>query len=310
MALSKLTRKGACLLGLALLLTTPAIAGQIKAGFDFWQTVGSGATAYDFAGDPLPAGFFCPGSAPFTGEVTFEGQPLATDPPHALGTTDTIVERLYPATFDSKGKASTRIKVRALDLRGREVISNECGDWTVTVKLNPDQPITTMTFQQSDLCPENGEFSANLVVDVTMVFIEGTSGATRSVSRIVSLPTFVNVPYAIGQAASQCVPNAYLPIGQNVAVMQGNFTVYSADNFSGACYCNCEGTMCLPLTSQHDGPDEDHFIMPPCEFFGEPCEEYQAVVDEIYQQMEDLYSQGIIDEDPATATDNIVNKVY
>ena len=71
-----------------LLLSLPAAAGQpVMNGVDLWATPGDGTTFYNFQADPLPAGFFCPGSTAFAGRVSFKGLPIATSVPGVLGTT-------------------------------------------------------------------------------------------------------------------------------------------------------------------------------------------------------------------------------
>src|SRR5215813_1469566 len=96
-----------CLMALsvALLVAGSAFAGgfsRIAPGIDNWQTLGGGATRYNFGEQPIPADFFCVGSEPFRGSVEFEGVPLRTEPADALGTTDTVVERLDTAVFNKR----------------------------------------------------------------------------------------------------------------------------------------------------------------------------------------------------------------
>src|SRR3954454_11110532 len=99
-------------LGILLLLSgfaTSVFAADraIQNGIDVWSTAGDGSTFVDFAQNPIPAGFFCAGSAPFTAKVAFQGVPLMTDN-KALGNTDTIVQRLDNAVFNKRGTAVTR----------------------------------------------------------------------------------------------------------------------------------------------------------------------------------------------------------
>ena len=51
------------LLGLSPLAAEPVI----RRGIDVFTTVGRGRTFYDFAQNPIPAGFFCARSKAFTG---------------------------------------------------------------------------------------------------------------------------------------------------------------------------------------------------------------------------------------------------
>ncbi|HEV8574466.1 MAG TPA: choice-of-anchor Q domain-containing protein, partial [Dehalococcoidia bacterium] len=58
-------------------------------GFDYWETPPGGAQ-HDFSTDPIPAGFFEPGSQPFGGTVCLGGDPLDLA---TTGTADTIIRR-------------------------------------------------------------------------------------------------------------------------------------------------------------------------------------------------------------------------
>jgi hypothetical protein len=166
--------------GLVLVLCTllvmaalPAAAGQkpidrVPAGLDYWQTLSFGATAYSFAREPLPAGFFCAGSPAFTGEVLFEGVPLKTEPAGILGTTDTVIERLDDAVFNARGEATSRLRARALDLRATEPVKTACGSFKVTAGLAEDQPVTSITFHRQNKF--GGIFNADLHLRVRIDF--------------------------------------------------------------------------------------------------------------------------------------------
>ena len=69
---------------LGTLLAMPALAVSttittITSGVDIFST--STGTVADFAISPLPAGFFCAGSPPFSGTVPLTGVPLTTTVP-------------------------------------------------------------------------------------------------------------------------------------------------------------------------------------------------------------------------------------
>ncbi|HEY9420289.1 MAG TPA: hypothetical protein VIW92_02655, partial [Thermoanaerobaculia bacterium] len=122
-------------LGIAVLISgfaASAFAADrvIQNGIDAFSTPGDGSTFVDFAKKPIPAGFFCPGSAPFTGKVAFKGEPIVTGTPGALGTTDTIVQRLDDAAFNKRGVARTRVQFRALSLKSLAPLATECGKFT------------------------------------------------------------------------------------------------------------------------------------------------------------------------------------
>src|SRR5262245_16211435 len=122
------------------LAALPAVAADsvIQRGVDIWQTVPE-RTFTSFKNNPIPAGFFCADFAGFTGEIWFKGVPLASDNPGALGTTDTIIERMDNAVFNKQGVARTRARVRALQLAGVETFKTVCGEYDVKVRLDGEQ---------------------------------------------------------------------------------------------------------------------------------------------------------------------------
>ncbi len=106
---------GSLIAALLLLSPVPTVTAQdVLPGFDLWTTPPGGAT-HDFAGDPIPADFFGPGSDPFTGFVGFVGVPIPTHAGQPTGGADTIVERLAPAPLDG-GPAAIPIELVALSL--------------------------------------------------------------------------------------------------------------------------------------------------------------------------------------------------
>src|SRR5262249_403900 len=141
---------------------------RVPAGLDYWQTLSSGATAYSFASNPIPAGFFCAGSAAFTGDVSFEGVPVQTNPPPILGTTDTGIDALDDAVFDAQGNARTRIRGRSLNLVSTEPLKSSCGLFKVTANLDANQPDSPMVFHRTFLY--GGTFDAQLKLRVDINF--------------------------------------------------------------------------------------------------------------------------------------------
>ena len=101
--------RGILLAALAVLLLaglSPLAADTvIQRGVDTFTTTANGKTFYNFAKNPIPAGFFCRSSAPFTGRVTLKGLPLETGTPGPLHGADTVIERLDDAAFDATGTA-------------------------------------------------------------------------------------------------------------------------------------------------------------------------------------------------------------
>lgn len=169
------------------LLAAPALTADpaIDRGSDLWITPADGSSFTSFELEPLPRGFFCAGSAPFSGKITFKGAPLATQPAGLLGRTDTIVERLDDAYFDEHGVATTRIQLRALSLVSIEPLRNECGAFNVSLTLAGDQPTTTMTIVKTH--ERGGIYHAPLSLNVRITFTPVTGGQALSVDKRVDL---------------------------------------------------------------------------------------------------------------------------
>jgi hypothetical protein len=180
----------------ALISGSPVFAAEaIHNGVDLWMTV-AGFAQTSFADEPLPAGFFCESSQPFTGTVKFKGAPLAVAPAGSLGTIDTVVRRLDDAKFDAKGEATTRIQLMALSLVSTKPIETSCGKFDVAVSLSGKQPVTTMKIFQTDAF--GGTYSAPLALNVKAVFtpVEGNQSGRREVTRRIDLGPGTNSVWA------------------------------------------------------------------------------------------------------------------
>jgi hypothetical protein len=158
------------IIAFAILLAVPVLAADrgITNGIDLWKTPGDGTTFADFSKQSIPAGFFCNKSEAFTGKIVFRGVPIATANPGALGTTDTIVQRLDNAAFNKRGVATTRIQVRAMQFESVAPIQTACGLFNAYVKLDGDQPVTTMRIVRDN--EKGGRFYAPISVDIKMTF--------------------------------------------------------------------------------------------------------------------------------------------
>ena len=141
----------------------------IHRGIDSFTTIANGKTFYNFATNPIPAGFFCKSSAPFTGRVTLKGLPLETGAPGQLHGADTVIERLDDAVFDATGTAITRIQFRALSLVSINPIKTACGDFHVYLTLAGKQRETTMRIYRTS--EGGGKFLAPLAGDARLTFI-------------------------------------------------------------------------------------------------------------------------------------------
>ncbi|HEX7182158.1 MAG TPA: hypothetical protein VF756_09970 [Thermoanaerobaculia bacterium] len=147
----------------------------IRPGIDVFTTIGRGLTSYNFAKNPVPAGFFCDSSPIFTGRVALKGLPLETGTPGQLRNTDTIVERLDEAVFDARGVAETRIRFRALSMVSISPIKTPCGAFHVYVTLDGKQPVTKMRIERTQ--DRGGVFRAPLAANVRLTFVpvQGTT---------------------------------------------------------------------------------------------------------------------------------------
>jgi hypothetical protein len=217
------------IVGIAVLLsclTAPAFAADrvIQNGIDTWRTTEDGSTFIDFAKTPIPAGFFCSGSEPFTGRVALRGEPIATSVPKALGMADTIVQRLDDAAFNKRGVAVTRIQFRALSLKGIEPIETKCGKFTVTASLDSGvQPVTRMVITREN--EKGGFFTGPLSLNVRMSFqpVGQVGGEALEFPVPVHFPGTVRVPWQSKRVAPEPagfvlvdtdgdrVPDTYLP---------------------------------------------------------------------------------------------------
>src|SRR5580693_1839202 len=181
-------------LGLTLAVSAgvPAFAATVETvhkGADLWMTV-AGSAKTSFANDPIPAGFFCPSSQPFTGTVLFRGAPLAVEPARSLGDIDTVVRRLDDAVFNAKGEATTRVQLMALSLVSTQPMETACGKYDVAVSLAGEQPTTTMRLFRTEAL--GGTYSAPLAFNVKAVFTptgaaKGDQSARRELTRRIEL---------------------------------------------------------------------------------------------------------------------------
>lgn len=193
------------LFAVLILIALPIFAADqvIQSGIDPWRTPGNGKTFVDFSTNPIPAGFFCSKSAAFTGRIVFRGIPIVTGEPGALGKTDTIVHRLDDAVFDKNGVARTRVQMRALHLVSVEPIKTACGAYNVEVRLNGEQPITTMRIVREN--ENGGRFFTPLAVNTKLIFtpVRGVSSEILEIADNVRFPIHQGRPWAENAASKQ-----------------------------------------------------------------------------------------------------------
>lgn len=158
------------LLSIAIVLIgAPAAHAQvIAAGVDAWETP-AGATQQDFSADPLPGGFFGPGSLPWAGIIDFEG-----DPPDATMPVDTLITRMASADVQCGGPAVyVPIQMTSLNLKstGPIIVDYEQGYselWDVTAFASSLQSDGYAAFRKT--CPSGGTFTSTLPVTPVIAF--------------------------------------------------------------------------------------------------------------------------------------------
>lgn len=251
-------------LGLAVLITAlcfaiavPAFAADrvIRGGIDLWATNADGRTHYDFAGDSIPAGFFCANSAPFAGIVYLKGAPIATGVPGALGNADTIVERLDDAVFAKSGVATTRIQLRALNLVSMYPIKTSCGAFDVKAMLDGDQPITQMRIVRETR--NGGSYFAPLALNVRMEFtpVDNPSARPRVLRKGIQFMAAPNATWTSQPSANMVTHEGFVKVDTDGDGTPDSF-LEGTSNFSGAgnpaakiaSSCHCADAEC---TEQH-----------------------------------------------------------
>jgi hypothetical protein len=234
----------------------------IKRGIDVFTTTANGKTFYDFAKNPIPAGFFCDNSAAYTGRVALRGLPLETETQGQLRGADTVIERLDDAAFDRKGVAVTRIRVRALSLVSIAPIRTSCGNFHVYVTLAEKQRITTMRIQRKQ--QRGGDFFAPLAIDARVTFVPVKGRDPRKLELTASFdfpeaaipwseeggPGMKRITSAVVDTNGDLKPDTRLFGTTNFA------PGWSPDQIKNIAAGSC--TMCEPETCGHIDPSTGH----------------------------------------------------
>jgi len=190
----------------ALLASLSPLAAEtsIRRGIDVFATTANGTSYYDFAQNPIPAGFFCASSKAFTGRVALKGLPLATGAQGQIGIADTVIERLDDANFDANGVAVTRIQFRALSMVSIAPIKTACGSYHAYVSLAGKQRTTTMTIYRTE--EGGGNFVAPLAVNARLTFIPVKPLRTKNARALVLTGSFTfpasALPWAFQNSAN------------------------------------------------------------------------------------------------------------
>ena len=250
---------------LVLLLSMCQLAAAdpaIKPGIDVFWTVGGGKTFYDFAKNPVPAGFFCDSSLAFTDRVPLKGLPVETGIPGQLRSSDTIIERLDQAVFDTQGNAETRIRFRALSMVSIAPIRTACGAFHLYVTLDGKQPVTKMRIHRNQA--DGGSFRAPLSANVRLTFVpvEGTNPRKLQLKGSVNFPgkpipwtfpdakVFKQMESAVVDTNGDLRPDTRLPGTSNFTAGFPPKGMRSITAEFEECYCTC-----------HDADGEQHCTM-------------------------------------------------
>jgi hypothetical protein len=254
-----------CLLAVCVLAASPASAQPIiRRGIDVFQTPNNPPTGVDFSTDPIPAGFFCSGSAPFTGFLQLTSVPVQTVPAGVLNGADTVIERLDDVNLAS-GSGVTRVIVRGLRLTGAGTFTVVCGDgtateWRVDACLCGHQPTSELRLNLNTACG-CGVANGSLRLNVCLRF---TNPATGEVLGPLSRPIELlvqNMPWCqTAGPSSLSVPG---PVTlQGCTCCDDDVTVPGTSNFFPGQTCATLGLDCwtihASLTRCHNGPSPTH----------------------------------------------------
>lgn len=256
-------RSGLMLALIVLAAVSPvAAADLIHNGADVWETA-TGFTYSSFDKNPIPAGFFCPDSKPFTGKISLQGEPLKTEPAGSLGQIDTIVRRLDDAAFDGKGEARTRIQLLALSLASVKPVDTGCGLYDVKASLAGEQPVTEMKILRTS--DGGGTYVAPLELNVKLVFtpVNG-KGERRELTNRVSLGPGSNSFWSYAKAVphgpvrvdtnGDGTPDALLPASSNFAAGVAPATEVTSTTAQPA-YCRYQSCHCAEASTNPYEPN-------------------------------------------------------
>lgn len=256
---------GLCTLAVFALLAAPAAAEVVTAGIDVWTTPDDGNTYVDFSdGTPIPAGYFCPTSQPFSQRIPLKGSPIVTSPQGVLGSTDTIVERTGNVDLGN-GQGSTQIQVRAISLVNRSPISVPgCTDtFSAKVTLNGTAPTGNMIIRRTTA--SGGTFDASFSVPGRVIFTNNTTGATfrTPVTETVNLQTS-GAPWAETVGTGGIDHPAQLSIDTDGNGSPDAGVPGTTPGFHPGWWDPCTATPCpAPKKVDHNGPHPTWPLPPP-----------------------------------------------
>jgi hypothetical protein len=254
-----------CIVAVCVLAASPASAQTvIRRGIDVFQTPNNPPTGVDFSTDPIPAGFFCSGSDPFTGFLQLTSVPVPTVPAGVLNGADTVIERLDDVNLFFGSSGITRVVVRALRLTGNGVFTIVCGngqvtEWRVDACLCGNQPISELrlTLNSCGCGVANGSLRLNVCLRFTNLATNEVIGPlTRPIELLVQ-----NMPWC-----PKAGPGSFSVAGPITLIPCDNcdptITVPGTSNFFPGLTCANQGVDCWTLfghlTRCHNGPSPTH----------------------------------------------------
>lgn len=162
---------------------------------DLFYTPAGGSTFEDFSAAPVPAGFFGPGSDPFSGTVVYQGAPLDATGIFYPTAVDTIVERLTTAILPAcPSMQGIPIEIVALNLISVTPITVTFGGGNPTnyevraCLASPPvvQNIGVMTITQTGT--DGGTFSSSLPVTPRLIFTRCSTPTVPSLAQAIADP--------------------------------------------------------------------------------------------------------------------------
>ena len=162
-------------------LITATYAALIPAGPNYFETVPTG-TSMDFSRANISRGFFDPGSDNFIGFIRLEGAPVD---PTALGTTDTIMQRLEDINISQNERQVTPLALVLVSLVSVNTITVTYNGghnpelWDVRVSLQPNQDQQGwMTIMQTSA--DGGRYDTLQPARLLITFIRRSDNVTRA----------------------------------------------------------------------------------------------------------------------------------
>jgi hypothetical protein len=162
-------------------LMTATYAALIPAGPNYFETVPTG-TSIDFSRANISRGFFDPGSDSFLGFIRLQGAPVD---PTALGTTDTIMQRLADINISQNERQVTPLEIVLVSLVSVNPITVTYNGghnpelWDARVSLRPNQDQKGwMTIMQTSA--DGGRYETLQPARLMITFIRRSDNVTRA----------------------------------------------------------------------------------------------------------------------------------